>query len=161
MEKPSFVHTTYIHTTPEQLWQALTDPAFTRRYWGATLESDWQCGSTYRWLQNGATIADSDQVVLESEPYRRLSYSWHTFTSEWAKATGFGEDYRAKAASEPRSKVAFDIEPIGETVRLTVMHDGFEPGSAILDGISKGWPRILSDLKTLLETGDPPVVLRP
>src|SRR4029453_12887380 len=58
-------------------------------------------------------------------------------------------------------KGAFDIEPIGETVRLTVMHNGFEPGSAILDGISKGWPRILSDLKTLLETADPPAVLRP
>jgi hypothetical protein len=57
--------------------------------------------------------------------------------------------------------VSFDIEPIGETVKLTVMQDGFEPGSAVLDAISEGWPRILSDLKTLLETGDPPVVLRP
>jgi hypothetical protein len=57
-------------------------------------------------------------------------------------------------ASERRSKVTFDIEPLGEMVKLTVVHDGFEPGSAILPGITEGWPRILSDLKTLLETGD-------
>jgi uncharacterized protein YndB with AHSA1/START domain/DNA-binding transcriptional ArsR family regulator len=154
MQKPSFVYTTYIHTTPEQLWQALTDPAFTRRYWGATFESDWQVGSTYRWQQNEATIADPDQVVLESDPYRRLSYTWHTFTPEWAEATGFTEEFRAKAAAEPRSKVSFDLEPVGETVKLTVVHDGFEPGSSVLENVSKGWPHILSDLKTLLETGE-------
>ena len=154
MEKPSFVYTTYIRTTPEQLWQALTDPVFTRRYWGATFESDWRVGSTYRWHQNGATIADPDQVVLESDPFRRLSYSWHTFTPEWAEATGFDDEFRAKAASEPRSKVTFELEPIGETVKLTVVHDGFKPGSTVLENISKGWPHILSDLKTLLETGE-------
>jgi uncharacterized protein YndB with AHSA1/START domain/DNA-binding transcriptional ArsR family regulator len=153
MEKPSFVYTTYIHTTPEQLWEALTDPVFTRQYWGATFESDWRVGSSYRWHQNGATIADPDQVVLESDPYRRLSYSWHTFTPEWAKATGFDDEFRAIAASEPRSRVTFDIELLGETVKLTVVHDGFEPGSTVLENISKGWPHILSDLKTLLETG--------
>jgi uncharacterized protein YndB with AHSA1/START domain/DNA-binding transcriptional ArsR family regulator len=154
MQRPSFVYTTYIHTTPEQLWQALTDPAFTRRYWGATLESDWQAGSAYRWQQNGATIADPDQIVLESDPYHRLSYTWHTFTPEWAEATGFSEEYRAKAASEPRSKVTFDLEPVGEMVKLTVVHDGFEQGSTVLESVSEGWPRLLSDLKTLLETGE-------
>ncbi len=154
MQKPSFVYTTYIRTTPEQLWQALTDPAFTRRYWGATFESDWQVGSTYRWQQNGATIADPEQVVLESDPYRRLSYTWHTFTPEWAEATGFTEEFRAKAAGEPRSKVTFDLEPVGETVKLTVVHDGFEPDSSVLENVSEGWPHILSDLKTLLETGE-------
>jgi uncharacterized protein YndB with AHSA1/START domain len=154
MDKPAFVYTTYIHTTPEQLWQALTDPAFTRRYWGAAFESDWQAGSTYTWQQNGATITDPEQVVLESDPYRRLSYTWHTFTPEWAAATGLGEEYRAKAAGEPRSKVTFDLEPVGEMVKLTVVHDGFEPGSIVLESVSQGWPHLLSDLKTLLETGE-------
>jgi uncharacterized protein YndB with AHSA1/START domain/DNA-binding transcriptional ArsR family regulator len=154
MEKPSFVYTTYIHTTPEQLWRALTDPAFTRRYWGAALESDWQAGSTYCWHQNGATIVDPDQIVLESDPHRRLSYTWHTFTPEWAEATGSSDEFRAKAAGEPRSKVTFDLETIGETVKLTVVHDGFETGSTVLEGISNGWPRILSELKTLLEAGE-------
>jgi uncharacterized protein YndB with AHSA1/START domain len=154
MPNTSFVYTTYINTTPKQLWQAMIDPAFTRRYWGATFESDWQVGSTYRWQQNGATVADPDQIVLESDPYRRLSYTWHTFTPEWAEATGFGDDYRMKAASEPRSKVTFELEPAGETVKLTVVHDGFEPGSTVLEGVREGWPRILSELKTLLETGE-------
>jgi uncharacterized protein YndB with AHSA1/START domain len=154
MQKPSFVYTTYIHTTPEQLWRALTDPAFTLRYWGAALESDWQAGSTHRWHQNGATIVDPDQIVLESDPYRRLSYTWHTFTPEWAEATGFSDEFRAKAAAERRSKVSFDLETIGETVKLTVVHDGFETGSTVLEGIGIGWPRILSELKTLLEAGE-------
>jgi uncharacterized protein YndB with AHSA1/START domain/DNA-binding transcriptional ArsR family regulator len=155
MQKPSFLYTTYIRTTPERLWQALTDPDFTRRYWGATFESDWQVGSTYDWHQDGATIADPDQVILESDPYRRLSYTWHTYPPEWANATGFSEEFRAKAANEPRTKVTFDLEPIGETVKLTVTHDGFEPDSIVLPNITNGWPRILSELKTLLETGEP------
>jgi uncharacterized protein YndB with AHSA1/START domain/DNA-binding transcriptional ArsR family regulator len=153
MQKPSFVYTTYIRATPEQLWRALTEPAFTSRYWGATIESDWQAGSTYRWHQNGATIADPDQLILESDPYRRLSYTWHTFTPEWAETTGFAEDLRAQFAAEARSKVTFDLEPAGENVKLTVVHDGFEPGSIVLESVSEGWPYILSDLKTLLETG--------
>src|ERR687885_1873149 len=84
MDRPSFVYTTYIRTTPERLWQALTDPAFTRRYWSATFQTDWKTGSTMRWDLFGVTIDDPEQVVLESEPYRRLSYTWHTLTPELA-----------------------------------------------------------------------------
>src|SRR3954468_1872496 len=79
MDKPSFVYTTYIRTTPEQLWQALTDPAFTRRYWNAGFETDWKPGSTMAWALGGVVVADPDQVGLEPEPYRRLSFTWHTF----------------------------------------------------------------------------------
>ena len=156
MGKPEFVYTTYIRTTPEQLWRGLTDPAFTRRYWGLALESDWQTGSawTLRLNAGGVTISDPEQVVLESDPYRRLSYTWHTFTPEWAAAYDISDEYLAQVASEPRSRVSFDIEPLGDTVKLTVVHDGFEPGSAVMPGISEGWPRLMSDLKTLLETGD-------
>jgi uncharacterized protein YndB with AHSA1/START domain/DNA-binding transcriptional ArsR family regulator len=154
MSKPEFVYTTYINTTPEQLWQALTDPAFTKRYWGVGFETDWSVGSPVVWTQEGARIADPEQVVLESEPYRRLSFTWHTFTDDWAKASGVDEADRAAFAAEPRSKVTFEIEPAGAAVKLTVIHDGFAPGSAVLDAINGGWPEILSNLKTLLETGD-------
>jgi uncharacterized protein YndB with AHSA1/START domain len=156
MDKPEFVYTTYIRTTPKRLWQALTDPAFTARYWeGITLESDWKPGATFTMkLGNGVTVADPAQVVLESDPYRRLSYTWHTFTPEWAAAYDIPDDYLAKISSEPRSKVTFDLEDQGAVVKLTVVHDGFDADSAVLPGISEGWPRIMADLKTLLETGD-------
>ncbi|MGI8447635.1 MAG: ArsR/SmtB family transcription factor [Streptosporangiaceae bacterium] len=156
VDKPEFVYTTYIRTTPEQLWRGLTDPAFTRRYWGLAFESDWKTGSTWTLLldKDGVKIADPAQVVLESDPYRRLSYTWHTFTPEWAAAYDVSDEHLARVAGEPRSKVAFDLEPLGDMVKLTVVHDGFGPGSAVLPGISEGWPRLMSELKTLLETGD-------
>jgi uncharacterized protein YndB with AHSA1/START domain/DNA-binding transcriptional ArsR family regulator len=154
MDKPTFVYTTYIETTPERLWQALTDPAFTERYWGATFDTDWKAGSTMTWHQFDATIADPAQVVLESEPYHRLSYTWHTMTPELATSLDLSEDARERIAAEQRSKVSFDIEPQGELVKLTVVHDGFEPGSTMASMVSQGWPRVLSNLKTLLETGD-------
>jgi uncharacterized protein YndB with AHSA1/START domain len=154
MDKPSFVYTTYIRTTPERLWQALTEPAFTRRYWGATFETDWKAGSTMTWDHFGVTIADPEQVVLESEPYRRLSYSWHTFTPELAESLLLTEEARERAAGEQRSRVTFDIEPLGDLVKLTVVHDGFGPASIVASLVSQGWPRVLSNLKTLLETGE-------
>jgi uncharacterized protein YndB with AHSA1/START domain/DNA-binding transcriptional ArsR family regulator len=155
MENPSFVYTTYIRTTPERLWRALTDPAFTERYWGATLESDWQRGSQMSWHQFGVTINDPAQVVLESEPYRRLAYSWHTFTPELSDALDLSDEVREQIAAEPRSKVTFDIEPLGDVVKLTVVHDGFEPGSVVVTMVSEGWPQLLASLKTLLETDEP------
>src|ERR671931_1474184 len=92
MDRPTFVYTTYIQTTPERLWQALTDPAFTERYWGITFDSDWEAGSPMTWHQRGVTIADPEQVVLESEPYRRLSYTWHAFTPEFAEALDLSDE---------------------------------------------------------------------
>jgi uncharacterized protein YndB with AHSA1/START domain/DNA-binding transcriptional ArsR family regulator len=154
MERPSFVYTSYIKTTPERLWQALTDPAFTRRYWGATFHTDWKSGSTMRWQLFGLTIDDAEQVVLESDPHRRLSYRWHTVTPELVDLLELNEDARERIAAEQRSKVTFEIEPLGELVKLTVVHDGFEPGSLMASLVSHGWPSILSNLKTLLETGE-------
>jgi uncharacterized protein YndB with AHSA1/START domain/DNA-binding transcriptional ArsR family regulator len=154
MDKPTFVYTTYIQTTPERLWQALTDPAFTARYWGITFETDWQPGSTMTWVQAGVTIADPEQVILESEPNRRLSYTWHSFTPEFADAIDLNDDARDRIAAEPRSKVTFEIEPLGDRVKLTVLHDTADPDSLVTSMVSSGWPRVLSDLKTLLETGE-------
>ncbi|HUZ21558.1 MAG TPA: SRPBCC family protein [Acidimicrobiales bacterium] len=155
MHKPEFVYTTYIHTTPERLWQALTDPAFTRRYWGVTFQSDWKVGSTMILDQRGVTVADPEQVVLEAEPYRRLSYTWHTFTAEWAESHGFSEEVLTRLTSERRSKVTFDVEALEHVVRLVVVHDGFDPEGLVGEMVSEGWPRVLSELKTLLETGEP------
>lgn len=153
--QPMFVYTTYIKTTPEQLWEALTNPTFTRQYWGVTFESDWQEGSPMTWEQNGVKIADPEQVVLASEPGKRLSYTWHTFTPEFVETFELGDDFLARVADERRSKVTFEIEPAGEMVKLTVVHDDFSPDSPVLEGVSQGWPAILSSLKTLLETGQP------
>lgn len=147
-----FVYTTYIKTTPERLWQALTDPAFTARYWGVTFETDWSPGSTMVWVENDRKIADPEQVVLESDPPRRLSYTWHTPTAEWAEAAGIGADVLAKLRDERRTRVTFDLEPRGDKVKLTVVHDGFAPDSTMLGMVGEGWPELLSDLKTLLET---------
>jgi uncharacterized protein YndB with AHSA1/START domain/DNA-binding transcriptional ArsR family regulator len=148
----AFVYTTYINTTPERLWQALTDPSFTKRYWGVTFDSDWKTGSPMIWDEGGHRTADDEQVVLASEPGKKLSYTWHTFTPEWAKSAGVSDDVLAQISKEPRSKVTFEIEPHGDgAVKLTVVHDGFQPGSKVLEMISGGWPELLSDLKTLLE----------
>jgi uncharacterized protein YndB with AHSA1/START domain len=100
------------------------------------------------------TISHPDQMILESEPYRRLAYTWHTFTPEWAQDNGASDDFLAKVSSERRSKVTFDLEPLGPQVKLTVIHDDFEPESAVREMVSNGWPQVLSNLKTLLETGE-------
>ena len=155
MERPEFVYTTYIRTTPERLWQALTDPAFTSRWWQATFDTDWKVGSTMTWNNHGVVIADPEQVILEADPYRRLAYTWHTFTPELNERLQFGDELFAKLSGERRSRVAFDIEEAGELVKLTVIHDDFEPGSTAATMVRNGWPVFLSSLKTLLETGEP------
>ncbi len=153
----TFVYTTYIQATPEKVWQGLTDPAFTKRYWGGfSMPSDWAKGSPYdaAYEDAGLVIRDPEQMILESDPYRRLAYTWHTFSPAWAAHHGFDEAQRAQWAAEPRSRVAFDIEDAGSgVVKLTVVHDGFEPGSSVLEGITQGWPAVLASLKSLLETG--------
>ena len=155
MENPQFVYTTYIRTTPERLWQALTEPAFTGRWWQTTFDTDWQVGSTMTWDNHGIVIADPEQVVLESDPFRRLAYTWHTFTPELNERMQLGDEVFAKLAAERRSRVTFDIEPVGEMVKLTVLHDDFEPGSTAATMVRNGWPVLLSSLKSLLETGEP------
>jgi DNA-binding transcriptional ArsR family regulator/uncharacterized protein YndB with AHSA1/START domain len=153
VSRTDFTYVSYISTTPQRLWQALTDPAFTGRYWGVTFQTDWRKGSPMVWVENGVATADPEQVVLEADPYRRLAYTWHTFTPEWAKGTCVDDATLARIAAERRSKVTFDLEPHGDLVKLTVVHDDFDPGSTVVEMVSEGWPRLLSDLKTLLETG--------
>ena len=152
MERPEFVYTTYIDATPERVWQGLTDPAFTSRYWNITFDTDWRPGSEMVWHHHGVTITDPEQVVLESDPYRRLSYRWHSFTWDWAESLGRDAGIVPKLQGERRSKVTFELEPVGDKVKLTVVHDDFDPGSKVLELVSGGWPQALSALKTTLET---------
>ncbi|MCG5436547.1 ArsR/SmtB family transcription factor [Micromonospora foliorum] len=164
MESPTFVYTTYVTTTAQRLWAALTEPAFTRRYWGGVaLVSDWQVGSPVLWQDTpDGEPRDLGQRVLVAEPYRRLSYSWHGFQPEHAEHFGWSAEELAARLGERRSTVTFEIEPHGDrVVRLTVIHDGFSPDSEMhraisgqLDG-SGGWPELLASLKTLVETGEP------
>lgn len=158
----SFGYTIYMKASPRHVWQGLTDPAMTKRYWRhetagpKTFRSDWKKGSTWdlEHQEVGLVVSDREQVILESEPDRRLSYTWHTFTPAWASEVGMDEETAARWRAEPRSKVVYDIEDVGRgVVKLTVVHDGFSAGSVVLEAISQGWPAVLSSLKTLLETG--------
>ncbi|QPF86042.1 SRPBCC family protein [Bradyrhizobium genosp. L] len=139
MSKPEFVYVTYIETTPEKLWEALTSSEFTRQYWFDTeLRSDWKVGAPIALVMSGKTTDTGE--ILEADRPRRLAY---TFRHE------LDDEMREEGAT----KVGFTTEPFGKIVKLTVTHEGFRVGSKLLDGISRGWPAILSGLKSLLETG--------
>jgi uncharacterized protein YndB with AHSA1/START domain/DNA-binding transcriptional ArsR family regulator len=157
VSQTEFVYVTYIQTTPERLWQALTDPAFIRRYFdGGGPESDWKVGSPVKWRMSAEDeLHDWDQEVLAAEPNRRLSYSWHAWQPEMREFFEGTDEQFAEALKERRAKVTFEIEPAGSAVKLTVVHDDFAPDSQMLKAISGGWPSILSSLKSLLETGEP------
>ena len=139
MSKPEFVYVSYIETTPEKLWEALTSSEFTRRYWWNTsVVSDWKVGSPFSLVMDGTTTDVGE--VLECDPPRRLSYTFQHILNEAAK-------------KERPSRVTFVLEPAGKLTKLTLTHEDFAEGSVVVDGISKGWPAIMSSLKSLLETG--------
>ncbi|MBV9458470.1 MAG: SRPBCC family protein [Bradyrhizobium sp.] len=138
MSKPVFVYTTYIETTAERLWHALTDGDFTERYWfGHRITSDWKVGSPYGFKNQGKTTVEGQ--VLISDPPRRLAFSWNNRKEE--------------AKDEGTSRVTFDLEPRGTVVKLTVTHD--ELSENALRDISGGWPMVIASLKSLLENGKP------
>lgn len=140
MDKPQFVYVTYIATTPEKLWNALIDSKLTRQYWQHDNVSDWKPGS--KWEHQRANEKKLDLVgkVVEIEPPRRLVLTW-----------AFPAD---ENRPERHSRVTFDIEPHRDVVRLTVVHDQLEGNPDMAKGIEKGWPMVLSSLKTMLERGE-------
>jgi len=142
MDERQFVYVTYISTSPEKLWDALIDSEITTKYWQHVNVSDRKPGS--KWEHRGAdkerTLRLVGKVIEVSAP-RRLVLTW-----------AFPAD---EGREEKHSRVTFEIEPIGDVVHLTVTHDRLEPGSEILEGITEGWPKVLSSLKSLMEVGRP------
>lgn len=150
MKKPDFVYVTYIQTTPEKAWQALVDPELMSQYWvdpnggcARTNVSDWKPGSRWEHRRaDGSGIVDIVGEVVEVMPPSRLVLTW---------ARPSDAEDKSK-----HSRVMFELQPYAEgLIRLVVTHDGLERDPKMLAGISGGWPTILSNLKTLLETGRP------
>lgn len=134
-----FVYVTDIRTRPEKLWQALTDPNVTEKYWfGFRVAADGKAGGTMTAMDPGGKQVHQD-VILESDPSRHLVYAWHPLYDEFKH--------------ERSSRVAFEITPLTDQVRLTVVHDDFDEGSVLFEKIQQGWPSVLSSLKSYLETG--------
>jgi uncharacterized protein YndB with AHSA1/START domain len=142
MSKTDFVYVSYIAASPERIWDALIKSEFTRQYWGNDNISDWKPGSKWEHRDSGGQ-RELRLVgrVVEFSPPRRLVLTWAAPADE------------ANAAAH--SRVTIELEPIEEMVRLTVTHDQLAADSDMLRGITAGWPRVLSSLKSMLETGKP------
>ena len=141
MASSRFVYVTYIRTTPEKLWRALLDPDFTRQYWVATWqESEWKPGSSWRIMIPDGRVADSGEV-LEIEPNRRLVLKWRN-------------EFRPELREEGYSRMTYELEQKGDSVKLTVIHEMDRPESKFIEAVTGGWPHILASLKSLLETGE-------
>jgi uncharacterized protein YndB with AHSA1/START domain len=138
--KSSFVYVTYIRTTQEELWTALTTPDFMKKYWfGMNFETDWKVGSPWKLIFPDGRIADAGEIVEFDKP-KRLVLQWRN-------------QFRPELHEEGYARCVMEIEQAGDVVKLTIVHDIDRPGSKLIGAVSIGWPKILSSLKTLLETG--------
>ncbi|MBV8779709.1 MAG: SRPBCC family protein [Alphaproteobacteria bacterium] len=137
----SFVYVTYIRATPEKLWSALTTPEFLEKFWlGIEVEAEWKLGGAWQLSFPDGRVADSGEIVA-FDPNRRLAIRWHNQWMPEMKAEGW-------------SLCTMEIEPAaGETVKLTVTHSIERERSKFIEAVAGGWPQILSNLKSLLETG--------
>jgi len=141
MASPRFVYVTYIRTTPARLWQALIDPEFTRQYWAETWQDcDWKPGASWKLMIPDGRVGDAGEV-LEIEPQRRLVLSWRN-------------EFRPELREEGYSRLTYELEQQGASVKLTVIHEIDKPDSKLIEAVSSGWPHILASLKSLLETGE-------
>lgn len=153
MAKPEFVYVIYIDTTLGKAWKALTNGEFTRQYWGGRrIESSWQEGSAVNHFKEDGSL-DWSGKVLEVAPPKRLSYTFDPAVND--EMPGYTGDKVDLLDPEKPSRVTFELEEYMGRVRLTLVHDQFEPGSKVLQGVTVGWPVILSSLKSLLEQGEP------
>jgi uncharacterized protein YndB with AHSA1/START domain len=136
----SFVYVSYIRVTPERLWQAITTPAIIAQYrFGMNVESDWHVGSAWKMYADGH-LMDAGEI-LESVPPQRLMLSWR---SEWS----------AEFKAEGKSTCVFEIEPTPPSAKLTLTHSSERPNSKFIGAVAEGWPMVISNLKSLLETGE-------
>lgn len=142
MTSTAFVYVTYIAAKQEQVWKALLEPEFTRKYWEHDNVSDWKPGSTWEHRSiHGERKVDIVGKVVEFTPPTRLVMTW--------------ADPKEAANAAAYSRVTIELKPIDEMVQLTVTHDELQPDSPMLRGISNGWPRVLASLKSMIETGKP------
>ncbi|MDE1959663.1 MAG: SRPBCC family protein [Xanthomonadaceae bacterium] len=140
MADSTFVYVTYIRTTPAKLWSALTDAEFMKQYWfGMHCESRWTAGSSWKLVSGDGQVLDSGEIV-EAEPPRRLAIRWQHQNKPELKAEG-------------ASLCRMELEPSGAAVRLTITHSIERDPSKLIAAVSGGWPKIISNLKSLLETG--------
>jgi uncharacterized protein YndB with AHSA1/START domain len=140
MNNERFVYVTYIRTTPDRLWEALTSPEFTRKYWfGSWQDCAWTAGSSWKLMFPDGRIADAG-VVLEIDPPKRLVLKWRN-------------EFRSELHEEGFSRATFELEHLDKVVKLMVTHEIDRPGSKFIQAVSSGWPAVLSSLKSLLETG--------
>jgi len=136
-----FIYVTYIRTTPEKLWQALTQPEFTRAYWfGMSQECEWKPGAPWALKFEDGRVADAGEVV-ECDPPRRLVLKWRN-------------EFMPELKEEGYSHCVMEIEVAESMVKLTVTHSIERDGSIFIQKVSGGWPKVLSSLKSLLETGE-------
>ena len=141
MNQSRFVYVTFIRTTPSKLWQALTDPKIVRQWrFGMTVECAWKKGSSWKMTRQDGTLTDSGQIQ-EIDPPRRIVIHWQV---EWM------QDLKA----EGPSRCIFELEPTDGAVKLSLTHEMDRPESQFIGAVSVGWPMVLSNLKSLLETGE-------
>lgn len=142
MTGTTFVYVTYIRTTPERLWAALTQPEFTRRYWAETWqESEWKAGADWRLMIPDGRVGDVGKI-LEIDPPNKLVIEWSI-------------DFQPDLKAEGPTRVTYLLQPAGTAVKLTLMQETPVPDSKIIGAMSQGWPHLLASLKSLLETGEP------
>ena len=141
MAHSSFVYVIFIRTTQEKLWDALTLPDFTTKYWVEIRhESAWQKGSPWKLILPDGTIVDSGEI-LEIDRPNRLVLRWRN-------------EFIPAAAAEGYSRCTLTLEPEGDAVRLTILHEMDRDDSVYIQMVANGWPKLMSSLKSLLETGD-------
>ena len=146
--RSQFVYVIFIRTTPTKLWEALTEPEFIRQYWfNTTVECGWQKGSPWKMTRPDGSLTDTGKIV-EIDPPRRMVIHW---LNEWS----------SELKAEGPSRCTIDLEPVGKAVKLTITHEIDRPASKLITAVSGGWPRILSNLKSLLETGEIAITSHP
>jgi uncharacterized protein YndB with AHSA1/START domain len=140
MRNDRFVYVIYIRTTPEKLWDALTQPEFTRAYWsGFWHDTTWQPGASWKLMFPDGRVADTGEIIEAQKP-QRLVIRWRN-------------EFRPELTAEGYSVCTITLEPRGEQVKLTIVHEIDVPKSKFVEAVSNGWPALLSSLKSLLETG--------
>ncbi len=140
MAKSTFVYVTYIRTTPQKLWSALTDAEFHKQYWfGMHCESQWTAGSPWKLVSGNGQVFDAGEIVA-AEPPRRLVIRWQHQNKPEVKAEG-------------NSICTMELEPSGSAVKLSITHSIERDPSKLIEAVSGGWPKVISNLKSLLETG--------